>query len=83
MDNFHQDRLQERLRQARLSFNAALIATSTSAVISVAGFFIMGSGNFWIGASTTTGGGLSSLVCAHFLKLAKDANDRLDKDFHQ
>ena len=67
---------QERLRQARLSFNLALIATATSACVSLLGAGLLLAGQATQGAVTTTGGLAFSVRC---VQLAKDANDRLDK----
>lgn len=67
---------QERLRQARCSFNLALIATALSACISVVGGGLMLSGKVSEGTVTAAGGMAASVRC---IQLAKDANDRLDK----
>lgn len=62
----------ERLRQARYSFNAALAAN----VFSIVGAAFLLSGKVPEGAVTTSSGMAVSVGC---LKLAKDANDRLDR----
>ncbi len=67
---------QERLRQARYSFNLALIATALSAGISLVGSGLLLSGKVPEGAVTATGGMAASVRC---IQLAKDTNDRLDK----
>jgi len=67
---------QERLRQARYSFNLALIATALSAGISLIGSGLLLSGKVPEGAITTTGGMAASVRC---IQLAKDTNDRLDR----
>lgn len=67
---------EERLRQARRSFNLALIVTATSAVIGFAGIALVFAGKAPEGTITATGGLAASVRC---LQLAKDANDRLDK----
>jgi hypothetical protein len=69
---------QERLRQARLAFNFALGATATSAIVSFAGILLLLLGNALAGGATTAGGDASGTVSAFWLKLAKEANDRLD-----
>jgi hypothetical protein len=74
MDSYYQ----ERLRQARVSFNLALIATAASAGISFTGVALLFTGNMPAGGTTTAGGITFSTVSARWLKLAKDANDRLD-----
>lgn len=66
---------QERLRQAQIAFNLALTATAVSAGISFTGVAFLLSGNVPAGSSTAAGGITLSACC---LKLAKDANDRLD-----
>ncbi|MEG4288356.1 hypothetical protein Q5692_07135 [Microcoleus sp. C2C3] len=60
---------EERLRQSRYSFNAALAATIFSSIVSAA---LLLSGKVPEGAVTTS----ISVGCS---KLAKDANDRLDR----
>jgi hypothetical protein len=66
----------ERLRQARYSFNLALITTAISTCVGLAGAGLLLSGNLSEGTVTATGGLVSSACCIRF---AKDANDRLDK----
>lgn len=66
---------QERLRQARTAFNLALVATAVSAGVSCVGIALLFSGNIPSGGSTAAGG---ITLSACFLKLAKEANDRLD-----
>lgn len=68
--------IKERLRQARYSFNLALIATGVSACVSLAGARLLLSNKLSEGAVTAAGGLASSACCIRF---AKDANDRLDK----
>jgi CHASE2 domain-containing sensor protein len=67
---------QERLRQARYSFNLALVATALSACISLLGAGLLLSGKVPEGAVTAAGGMAASVRC---IQLAKDSNDRLDK----
>jgi len=66
----------ERLRQARYSFNTALPLTVVSTCISLVGAALLLSGNVPGGAVTTSSG---MALSVGFLKLAKDANDRLDR----
>lgn len=66
----------ERLRQAKYSFNLALIATALSACISLVGAGLLLSGKVPEGTVTAAGGMAASVRC---IQLAKDANDRLDK----
>lgn len=67
---------QERLRQARYSFNLALVATALSACISLVGAGLLLSGKVPEGTVTAAGGMAASVRC---IQLAKDTNDRLDK----
>lgn len=67
---------QERLRQARWSFNVALSMTVACAVISLIGVVLLLSGNATEGTVAAAVGFASSVRC---LQLAKDSNDRLDK----
>jgi hypothetical protein len=67
---------QERLRQARHSFNLALTTTAVSFCISLIGAGLLLSDKIPSGAITSAVGLVSSAGC---LKLARDANDRLDK----
>ncbi|MBD2119356.1 TRADD-N-associated membrane domain-containing protein [Trichocoleus sp. FACHB-262] len=68
--------IQERLRQAKYSFNLALSATAISACVGLVGFGLLLSSKFSKGTVTAAGGLASSACCVRF---AKDANDRLDK----
>ncbi|RAM51671.1 MAG: hypothetical protein C6Y22_10445 [Hapalosiphonaceae cyanobacterium JJU2] len=68
--------LQERIRQAKLSFNVLLGATILTGLISFAGVYLLLSGRISEGSITSTGGLLSNVA---FAKLAKDANERLDQ----
>jgi hypothetical protein len=67
---------QERLRQARYSFNLALVFTTLFASISIIGAGLLLSGQVSEGSLTTVGGAFSSVG---FMQFTKDANDRLDK----
>ncbi|MEP0873692.1 hypothetical protein NDA01_28570 [Trichocoleus desertorum AS-A10] len=68
--------IQERLRQAKYSFNLALIATAISACVGLVGFGLLLSNKFSKGTVTTASGLASSACCIQF---AKASNDRLDK----
>jgi hypothetical protein len=72
--------IQERIRQASLSFNLSLIATATSAVVSLTGAGVLLSGNLPEGVLTAASGAGSTVYC---IKLAKDSNDRLDRIFEE
>ncbi|WP_292826327.1 hypothetical protein [Nostoc sp. JL33] len=67
---------QERLRQARWSFNLALAMTAAFAVTSLVGVGLLLSGKTTEGSVAAAGGLASSVRC---LQLVKDTNDRLDK----
>lgn len=67
---------QERLRQARYSFNLSLIATTLSFFIGFVGAGLILSNKIPEGTVAAAGGLVSSVRC---IQLAKDANDRLDK----
>jgi hypothetical protein len=68
--------LRERLRQASLSFNLAFVMTTATAMIGLAGIWFFLTGKIQAGAVATSGG---VTISACYFKLAKDANDRLDK----
>lgn len=68
--------VQERLRQARYSFNTALISSAAFAVISLLGAAILLLGVELEGAVVASTGMAGSVG---YMRLAKDANDRLDK----
>ncbi|MEH2182352.1 TRADD-N-associated membrane domain-containing protein [Nostoc sp.] len=72
----NQEIIRERVRQARYSFNLALIATGLSACISLVGAGLLLSGKVPEGTVTAAGGMAASVRCT---QLAKDTNDRLDK----
>jgi hypothetical protein len=67
---------QERLRQARQSFNLALTMTVISFFVSLVGGILLISGKVSEGAITSASGLASSI---QFLKFANETNDRLDK----
>jgi hypothetical protein len=66
----------ERLRQARRSFDFALIATSLSFAISLIGAGYLINNKASEGAVTTAVGLVTSV---RYMQIAKDANNRLDK----
>ena len=68
--------IRERVRQARKSFDLAYAMTAVSAAIGLAGAVLLASGQIPAGVVTATGSTSLSICC---LRLAKDANDRLDK----
>ncbi|MFW9263122.1 TRADD-N-associated membrane domain-containing protein [Nostoc sp. CALU 546] len=67
---------QERLRQARYSFNLAQVAITASFFIGLTGAGLLLSNKLPEGSVIAAGGLVSSVRCIQF---AKDANDRLDK----
>ncbi|MDR9900210.1 hypothetical protein G7B40_037520 [Aetokthonos hydrillicola Thurmond2011] len=66
----------ERLRQARYSFNMSIIATTISFFACLTGAGLLMSNKLSQGSVTAASGLVSSAL---FVQLAKDANDRLDK----
>jgi hypothetical protein len=69
----------ELLRQARWSFNFAILMMAASSVISIAGIILLLSGKVREGTVTAAGGLASYIVPANCLRLAEKANDRLNK----
>jgi hypothetical protein len=69
----------EFLRQARWSFNFAILMMSASSVISIAGIVFLLSGKVKEGTVTAAGGLASYIVPANCLRFAEKANDRLNK----
>ena len=67
---------QERLRQAQYSFNIALASSTACIAVSFVGAAMLLLGKAPEGAAVASSGMLSSAGC---VRLAKDANDRLDK----
>ncbi len=70
--------LQERLRQAQLSFNFALSLTVVSSLTTAIYLGLLLSGQIPEQKSTAAGGLGSGIVSASLLTLTKNANDRLD-----
>lgn len=68
--------IRERLRQARYSFNFALISASASVLVSITGATLLFSNQTTETAVTTACGLFTSIGC---IRIAKDANNRLDK----
>lgn len=71
--------IQERLRQARKSFDLTHKLFTISGLISVVGIALLFLGKVPEGTVTTAGGLASNIVSVRCLKLTKDTNDRLDK----
>ena len=69
---------EERLFQASFSFKLSSIATAAFVSISLIGAGLLLSGKLPEGSFTTVSGAGSTIYC---FKLAKDANDRLDRIF--
>lgn len=67
---------QERLRQARHSFNLSLVVLVAAAIFGFSGVGLLFAGKTTEGSVAATGSLLSSF-CGLSWKLAKDANDRL------
>jgi hypothetical protein len=75
----HSNILKELLRQARWSFNFAILMMTASSIISIAGIILLLSGNVKEGTVTAAGGLASYIVPANCLRLAEKANDRLNR----
>ncbi len=71
--------LQERLRQAQLSFNFALSLTVVSSLTTVVYLGLLLSGQIPEQKSTAAGGLGSGIVSDSLLTFTKNANDRLDR----
>jgi hypothetical protein len=79
-DEMKQRIAEERLFQASFSFRLAFFTTAASAVVSLTGAGLLLSGNLPEGAIAAASGAGSTVYC---IKLAKDANDRLDRIFKE
>ena len=71
---------QEKLRQAKWSFNVAIGLTITSTGISLLGAALILFGKGSPGSTTAIGGIAGNIVSASYLQLAKEASKRLDED---
>lgn len=69
---------QERLRQARMSFNLTFGLIIVSAIISFTGVVMLFSGDVSSAAATTAGGLSSGAASAYWLKLVQYTNERLN-----
>ena len=67
--------IRERLRQAKLSFNIAQISSMAFTSFSLVGAIMLMGGNITEGTAIASVSMVSSVGC---IRLAKDANDRLD-----
>ena len=76
-ESLEQDIIEECLRQARLSFNMALVAIASNTFITLISIGLLLGGQVSEGTATTIGGLASTVVSVQFLKLAKNAGDRL------
>ena len=73
------DVMQERLRQAKFSFDVTLWLKIVSAFISILGIGLLFSGKVTEGSVATAGGLTSNIVSVRLLKFTKETNDRLDR----
>jgi len=73
------DVIQERLRQAKFSFDVTIGLKIVSASISILGIGLLFSGKVTEGSVATAGGLTSNIVSAGLLKFTKETNDRLDR----
>ena len=76
-ESLEQDIIEECLRQARLSFNMALVAIASNTFITLISIGLLLGGQVSEGTATTIGGLASTVVSVQFLRLAKNAGDRL------
>jgi hypothetical protein len=72
--------INERIRQAKISFNLYVFTATASTIVSLTGAGLLLSGNLPEGAISAASGAGSTVYC---VKLAKDANDRLDRIFEE
>lgn len=75
-DNFGQRVAEQRLNQAKLSFYLAFVMTTVCSALTIGGAVLVISGNVAPGTLITISSAVSSACC---FKLAKEANDKLDK----
>jgi len=78
-EKFLKEHRMERLRQARTTFNAAIILVSVGTVVILGGVVLLYCQRLGAGALTSAAGIVSNIMSALLFKLNKDANDRLDK----
>ena len=76
---FLSERRWERLRQARNSFNAALVLVVGGTIVLLAGVIFVYLRDLTIGIVTSAAGTISDFTGALLFKLSSDANERLDK----
>ena len=69
---------EERIRQARLSFNLSICFASISATVTVLGVVLLLAGRLTEGGYAALGSITSTTVSYRCVQLARDANDRLD-----
>ncbi len=76
---YKEDRVcDERIRQARWTFNLSIAFVGTSTVITLAGVVCLIFGRISPGAYATTAGGLATTAGGRCVQISKEANDRLD-----
>ena len=89
--NFHNDQddldsimeqsiIEERLRQAKISFNVAIAVISISTIVNILGVSLLLSGKVSTGVATTTGGLASNIISIQLIKLTRNANNRLQEN---
>jgi hypothetical protein len=79
-DEMKQRITEERLFQASISFKLASISATAFASVSLIGAGLLLSGYLSAGTLTAASGAVPTVYC---IKLAKDANDRLDRIFEE
>ena len=73
------DVIQERLRQAKFSFNVTIGLKIVNAFMSILVIVLLFSGKVLEGKLATAGGLTSNIVSVGLLKFTKETNDRLDR----
>jgi hypothetical protein len=73
------DVIQERLRQAKFSFNVTIGLKILNACIIFLSIVLLFSGKVTEGSVATAGGLTSNIVSVRLLKFTKETNDRLDR----
>lgn len=73
--------IQERLRQAHLSFDVAIGVIVISTIINIVGVGLLLSGKVSTGVATTAGGLSSNLISLQLINFTKNTNQRLDEIF--
>lgn len=71
---------EERIRQARLSFNLSVCFACVSATATIVGIVLLLTGHLSKGSYAALGGITSTAVGHRCVQLSREANDRLDRN---